>query len=90
MGEGLALAVILTVSQQGNFTSDDQYNQAIKMASLAAFQQTGAKHIADKEVKNYEKWAKEQVSREVQAGVGYLFWAFKVAQDGKIVYSWSF
>lgn len=90
MGEGLALAVILTFSQQGNITNDSEYNEAIKMASLAGFQQSGLKSVADKEVKTYEKWAKAQVSREVEMGVGYLFWAFKVAQDGKIVYSWSF
>jgi hypothetical protein len=90
MGEGLVLAALLTVSQQHSFTSDAQYNEAIKMASLAAFQQSGMKRIADKEVKSYERWAKDQVSREIEMGLGYGFWLYKTMQDRRISVSWSF
>lgn len=90
MGEGIVLAAILTVSQQHNFTSDAQYNEAIKMASLAAFQQSGMKRVADKEIDNYEKWAKRQVSREIEMSLGYGFWLYKTMQDRRISISWSF
>lgn len=90
MGEGLLLAGLLTFSQQHSLTSDAQYNEAIKMASLAAFRQSELKSIADKEVKSYEKWAKRQVSREVEMGLGYGFWLYKTMQDKRISISWSF
>lgn len=90
MGEGIILAGLLMASQQHSFTQDAQYNEAIKMASLAAFVQSGAKSAGDKEVRRYEDWAKSQVSRETQAALGYGFWLYKTVQDQRISVSWSF
>lgn len=90
MGEGIVLAGLLMVSQQHSFTNDSQYNEAIKMASLAAFVQSGMKDVGDKEVRRYERWAKDQVPRSVEAGLGYGFWVYKTIQDQRISVSWSF
>lgn len=88
--EGLVLAGMLTLSQTTNVTSDARYNEAIKHAALATFHQTGAKSVADRELKSYDELYRRAVNEDIQRGLGWALWCYKTAQDGKISYSWSF
>jgi hypothetical protein len=87
--EGL-LVLALFYGTQNVPIGDGQYREASRYASLALFEQSGLKVLADKERKSYTGVYKRNVPNEVQTALAWTAFIARTAEDRKITFSWTF
>jgi len=67
-----------------------EYREASRYASLALFEQSGIKTVAEREKKGYSRLYKRNLSSEAQTTIAWTAIVAKAIEEKKIVISWSF